>query len=89
MDRLKQFKDRLNAKKQNVGQNHWMNTKLKFHIDSENAYNLQDTLEGVRSYGAGDVNQNLAQIATVKTISNAQREANLEVDAILKDVMGI
>ena len=40
LERLKGFKERLNEKKQKVGQNHWMNTKLKFHIDSENAYSL-------------------------------------------------
>ena len=89
LDRLKEFKDRLNAKKQKVGQNHWMNTKLKFHIDSENAYNLQDTLEGVRTYGAGDVNQNLAQIANAKTAQSVTGGSNQELDAILRDVMGI
>jgi hypothetical protein len=49
--RLKKFKDRMNSTKKSGGKYHWMNTKLKFHIDSENAFNLQDTLSGVKSYG--------------------------------------
>ena len=89
LDRLKDFKDRLNEKKQKVGQNHWMNTKLKFHVDSENAYNLQDTLEGVRTYGAGDVNQNLTQINTYKNAQESSVGSKLEVDEILRDLMGI
>jgi hypothetical protein len=46
--------------KENSGKYHWMNSKLKFHIDAENAFNLQDALLGVQNFGGvGQVNDSV------------------------------
>jgi hypothetical protein len=41
LSRLEEFKQRLRSQDLKSDEEHWMNNKLKFHIDSERAYGLQ------------------------------------------------
>jgi len=47
MDKLNQFKKRLNSEELKNDKEAWMNNKLKFHIDSARAYNLNSSKERV------------------------------------------
>jgi hypothetical protein len=38
LTKLSQFKAKLNSEQVQNNETHWMNNKLKFHIDSANAY---------------------------------------------------
>ena len=75
--------------KKNNGKFHWMNSKLKFHIDAENAFNLQDALQGVQSFGGvGQVNENInttqIQTKTIVDDNPCPPQTNEEIEMEMK-----
>lgn len=54
MSKLAAFRNKLQSKEVKADAGSWMNSKLKFHIDSANAYSLQENKTKANDYGAAD-----------------------------------
>lgn len=51
MSKIKDFRARMNSDKVKSDKWHWMNTKLKFHVDSANAFNFNEKKDKVDDRG--------------------------------------
>lgn len=56
LDKLAAFRNKLRSKEVKADPGSWMNSKLKFHIDSANAYSLQENKTKASDYGPADKN---------------------------------
>lgn len=50
MERLNAFREKVASEEVRDDKYHWLNHKLKFHVDSANAYNFVDTKEKVSDF---------------------------------------
>ncbi|CAD8084974.1 unnamed protein product [Paramecium primaurelia] len=54
-EKVKKFQERLKDEKIQNDKYHWLNHKLKFHVDSANAYKVVETKQQVSDYHASDI----------------------------------
>lgn len=92
LDKLKAFQDRISNKKKSKGKFFWMNSKLKFHVDSDNAYkaienrNMVGEFRGLGIIDKGSVAEKQGKEEVVE--GREKGEIGMETAKILSEVVG-